>query len=182
MCDYVPQYRLPEQGRLKRYYLVGCAFDHKQRIGPKYQAAKRINPVYSAQKWNPRTGYRPINGSVRLCVDSLRSIHNETVNVYSHLVPATIALSSKGFLHLYFRGRYPTASLVGQLALYVYLTTSVLCLGTLSAYHTLLCHSEAYSDLWGCLDYVAIILQTIGSFASGIYVTFYCYSGLQKLY
>ncbi|KAB8229466.1 uncharacterized protein BDW43DRAFT_303057 [Aspergillus alliaceus] len=126
-------------------------------------------PRARAPETNPRTGYRPINGSVRLCVDSLRSIHNETVNVYSHLVPATIALSNNGFLHQYFRGRYPTASLVGQLALYVYLTTSVLCLGTLSIYHTLLCHSEAYSDLWGCLDYVAIILQTIGSFVSGIY-------------
>jgi hemolysin III-related protein len=129
-----------------------------------------------------RTGYRPINGSVRLCIDSLRFIHNETANIYFHLIPAAIALASNGFLHLYFRDRYPTASLADQLAIHVYLTTSVLCFGISSTYHTLLCHSEAYSDLWGRLDYVAIIIQTIGSFVSGIYVTFYCEPGLQKLY
>ncbi|KAL4920508.1 mPR-like GPCR protein [Aspergillus aurantiobrunneus] len=128
------------------------------------------------------TGYRPVNGSVSLCVNSLRFIHNETVNIYSHLVPAAIALASNGLLHLYFRDRYPTASLVDQLALHVYLITSVFCFGVSSIYHTLLCHSEAYSGLWVRLDYMGIILQTIGSFVSGIYVSFYCNPGLQKLY
>jgi adiponectin receptor len=139
-------------------------------------------PSWYAHNSFLRTGYRPVNGSVRLCVDSLRFIHNETVNIYCHLIPAAIALASNGFLHLYFRDRYPTLSLVDRLALHVYLTTSVLCFGISSIYHTLSCHSEEYSDLWGRLDYVAIIIQTIGSFVSGIYVTFYCEPGLQKLY
>lgn len=139
-------------------------------------------PSWYAHNSFLRTGYRPVNGSVKLCVDSLRFIHNETVNIYSHLIPGAIALASNGILHRYFLGRYPTASLVDQLAIHVYLTTSVLCFGISSIYHTILCHSEAYSGLWGRLDYVAIIIQTIGSFVSGIYVTFDCKPGLQKLY
>lgn len=149
----------------------------------KYQllAASEV-PSWYAHNFFLHTGYRPVNGSVKLCVDSLQFIHNETVNIYSHLIPAVIALASNGYLYLYFRDRYPTASLVDQLAIHVYLTTSVVCFGISSIYHTLLCHSEAYSDLWGRLDYACIILQTVGSFVSGIYVTFYCEPGLQKLY
>ncbi|KAH7019529.1 adiponectin receptor protein [Ilyonectria destructans] len=116
-----------------------------------------------------RTGYRPINGSVRLCADSLRFIHNETVNIYSHLIPAAISLAGNCFLHLYFRDRYPAAPLADQLAIHVYLTSSLLCFGISSICHTLHCHSKVYSGLWSRLDYTAIILQTVGSFVSGIY-------------
>ncbi|KAK2791460.1 hypothetical protein FQN53_002569 [Emmonsiellopsis sp. PD_33] len=149
----------------------------------KYQLLS-ASEVPSWYAHNPflRTGYRPVNGSARRCLNSLRFTHNETVNIYSHLIPAAIALASNGFLHLYFHDRYPTASLVDRLAVHFYLTTSVLCFGVSSIYHTLVCHSEAHSDLWARLDYVAIILQTVGSFVSGIYVTFYCKPGLQKLY
>ncbi|KAI3318451.1 hemolysin-III channel protein Izh2 [Xylariaceae sp. AK1471] len=149
----------------------------------KYQllVASEVPSWYSHNSFL-RTSYRPISGSVRLCVDSLRIVHNETVNIYSHLIPAAIALASNCFLHLYFQNRYPTAPLGDRLAIHVYLTTSVLCFGISSIYHTLNCHSEAYSGLWTRLDYAAIILQTIGSFISGIYVTFYYNPGLQKLY
>lgn len=139
-------------------------------------------PSWYAHNAFLHTGYRPVNGSVRMCVNSLQFIHNETVNIYSHLIPAAIAIASNYVAHLYFRTWYPAASLADQLALHVYLTTSVLCFGISSIYHTILCHSECYSSLWARLDYMTIILQTIGSFVSGIYVTFYCYPFLQKLY
>ncbi|PGH05990.1 hypothetical protein GX51_02581 [Blastomyces parvus] len=131
------------------------------------------------------TGYRPITGSVRRCIDSLRTLHNETVNIYSHLLPAALALASNAILHLYFRARYPdegVLELQHRLAVHIYLTTSVLCFGISSVYHTLLCHSEEYAGLWGRMDYVAILLQTIGSFVSGIYVTFDCDPGLRRVY
>lgn len=128
------------------------------------------------------TGYRPVYGSVKLCFESLFFIHNETVNIYSHLIPAMLAGASNYLLHLYWRERYPTASLADQLAIHAYLTTSVFCFGISSIYHTLDCHSQDLSGLWNRLDYAAIILQTVGSFVSGIYVTFYCMPSLQKLY
>ncbi|KAH6982261.1 adiponectin receptor protein [Ilyonectria sp. MPI-CAGE-AT-0026] len=139
-------------------------------------------PSWYAHNSFLRTGYRPINGSVRLCANSLRFIHNETVNIYSHLIPAAIALAGNCFLHRYFRDRYPAAPLADQLAIHVYLMSSLLCFGISSICHTLHCHSEACSGLWDRLDYAAIILQTVGSFVSGIYVTFYCNPGLKELY
>ncbi|KAK2807012.1 hypothetical protein FQN50_005586 [Emmonsiellopsis sp. PD_5] len=149
----------------------------------KYQllAASEV-PSWYAHNPFLRTGYRPVNGSVRLCLNSLRYTHNETVNIYSHLIPAALFLASNGFLHQYFHNHYPTASLADQLAVHFYLTTSVVCFGVSSIYHTLACHSEAYSDLWARLDYAGIILQIMGSFVSGIYVSFYHKPDLQKLY
>lgn len=128
------------------------------------------------------TGYRPVYGSVSLCLDSLLFAHNETVNIYSHLIPAIIALASNYFLNQYWSERYPTAAFADQLAIHAYLTSSVLCFGISSLYHTLDCHSQALSGLWNRFDYAAIILQTVGSFVSGIYVTFYCIPHLQKRY
>lgn len=128
------------------------------------------------------SGYRPVYGSVTLCLDSLLFVHNETVNIYSHLIPAVIAFASNYFLNLYWRERYPTASMADQLAIHAYLTTSVLCFGISATYHTLDCHSQALSGLWNRLDYAAIILQTVGSFVSGIYITFYCMPNLKMLY
>ena len=149
----------------------------------KYQLFKASElPSWYAHNTYLHTGYRPVTGSVERCIDSLLHIHNETVNIYSHLIPAAAAVVSNFFLHVYFQHRYSTAPLADRLAVHTFLTSSIICFGISSAYHTLNCHSEAYSDLWAIWDYASIIVQTIGSFCSGIYVTFYCHPGLQKFY
>lgn len=129
-----------------------------------------------------RTSYRPVTPSISRCLSSLLYLHNETVNVYSHLIPATIALLGNGLLYVYFSASFPDATWADQLVFHIYLTTSVICFGISSAYHTFLCHSARYTDLWGRLDYVAIVFQILGSFISGIYIGFYCEPHLQKLY
>lgn len=128
------------------------------------------------------SGYRPVTGSVRSCFASLGHVHNETVNVFSHLVPATLALVGVFYMPSYLGSRFPQASWVDQLVLALYLSTTVLCFTASALYHTLLCHSQCYFDLWVRIDYVAIILQILGSFVSGIYIGFYCEPVLQWLY
>jgi adiponectin receptor len=166
------------------------------RAGPQQQlhkepgspcAGPRLLNLDEVPSWyghNPyiRTSYRPVIPSVSRCFGSLLYLHNETVNVYSHLIPATIALLGNGFLYVYFTSSFPKATLTDQLVFHIYLTTSVICFGISSAYHTFLCHSARFTDLWGRLDYVAIVFQILGSFISGIYVGFYCEPQLQKLY
>ncbi|VUC29738.1 unnamed protein product [Clonostachys rosea] len=129
-----------------------------------------------------RTGYRPVNGSAKLCFKSLLHVHNETVNIYSHLIPTIIAIAYNCSLHIYFRRHFPDAPLVDRLAVHVYLTTSIFCFGVSSIYHTVTCHSKDLSGLWNRWDYGGIIVQTTGSFVSGIHMTFYCEPGLQRLY
>ncbi|CAG7962723.1 unnamed protein product [Penicillium nalgiovense] len=96
--------------------------------------------------------------------------------------PATIAFLDNGLLYGYFSTSFPDATGTDQLVFHIYLTISVLCFGILSAFHTFLCHSAHFADVWVRLDYVAIIFQTLGSLVSGIYIGFYCEPHLQSLY
>lgn len=129
------------------------------------------------------TGYRPVTGSVAYCVGSVARVHNETVNILSHLLPAAAAAGGLAWwLPAYFQTRFPRASAEDRLVFGVFLLTSAVCFATSATYHTLLCHSEFYFDLWVRIDYLAIIFQILGSFISGIYVSFYCEPTLQRLY
>ncbi|KAG9251798.1 mPR-like GPCR protein [Emericellopsis atlantica] len=127
---------------------------------PQLLTADQVPEWYSTNNWTIN-GYRPVTHSVRLCFASLRYMHNESVNIYTHL---------------------PSSVFADQLIFHIYLTTSLVCFGISAAYHTLLCHSEHYSNLWVRLDYAAIVIQILGSFVSGIYVSFYCEPRLQVIY
>jgi adiponectin receptor len=128
------------------------------------------------------TGYRPVTKSIPLCIRSLSYLHNETVNIYSHLIPAVVVLLASYSFDRYFIIRFPQATWTDELVFRIFLTTSVICFGTSAAYHTLICHSETFASLWVRLDYVAIIVQIVGSFIPGLYFGFYCEPQLQKVY
>jgi adiponectin receptor len=148
---------------------------------PKLHSSDEV-PSWYAHNAYILTGYRPVTHSLQSCIRSLAYTHNETVNIYSHLVPAALALLCNYCFGSYFPSRFPQASWADQLVFHIYLSTSTICFGTSSAYHTLLCHSEHCAVLWSRLDYVGIIFQILGTFVSGIYVGFYCEPNLQKLY
>ncbi len=128
------------------------------------------------------TGYRPVNSSVRLCLQSLSYLHNETVNIFSHLIPALVALVLIGLVPLFFRSRFPNSGWQDRLIFQIYLATSAVCFAVSALYHLLLCHSQRCHDLWVRLDYAAILFQILGSFVSGIYLGFYCEPNLQTAY
>ena len=164
-----------------------------QKESPKYPTAKRpktkrkLLARHEVPSWcshNPflLTGFRPTSESVQRCVESLGYVHNETVNIYSHLVPAVITFTRAAFCHLYFRAHYPNALLVDQLAFYLHLGVSTFCFTVSTTYHMFLSHSELYADFWGRLDYVAILLQLVGSGMSGTHFGFYCEPGLRRFY
>ncbi|XXH01983.1 hypothetical protein Hte_008347 [Hypoxylon texense] len=129
-------------------------------------------PAWYQDNPHIRRGYRPVSHSVRACVRSWTYAHNETMNIYTHLVPA-VALLICGLVYVSIRLRGHTDG--GDAAVVVGLMLcEVACLGFSSAYHTLLCHSRAVESLWLRLDFVGIILLILGSVVSGVYVGFWC--------
>ena len=139
-------------------------------------------PSWYAHNTYILTGYRPVTKSIPLCLRSLAYPHNETVNIYSHLIPAITALLCSHLFGKYFNSRVPHASWADELVFRIYLTASVICFGTSAAYHTLLCHSQSYASLCVRLDFLAIVLQIVGSFIPGLYFGFYCEPHLQNIY
>ncbi|KAI1773073.1 mPR-like GPCR protein [Hypoxylon cercidicola] len=129
-------------------------------------------PAWYQDNPHIRGGYRPVSHSARACFASWTYAHNETMNIYTHLVPA-VALLVCGLVYILARLRQHLGS--GDAGVVAGLMLSeVACLGLSSTYHTLMCHSHQVESLWLRLDFVGIILLILGSFISGIYVEFWC--------
>lgn len=129
-----------------------------------------------------RSGYRPETNSIRPCFASWLYVHNEAANIFTHLIPAIASLICEALLLGYFRVTYPAATHGDRLAFAFFLLAAASCLGMSATYHTLMNHSASISNLWLRLDYVGIVILTLGDFESGIYLVFYCEPILQQVY
>ena len=139
----------------------------------------RLLTISEVPSWygdNPyiHTGYRPVFAAVAPCFHSWLYLHNQTANIFTHLVPGVLALALNGALVWLFQHHYPEAIFWDRAVFHLYLTACSLCFGTSAAYHTLLCHSREFADLWVRLDYVSISVLILGSFVPGLYMGFYC--------
>lgn len=129
-----------------------------------------------------RHGYRPVMNDINTCFESWTYLHNETANIYSHLLPAFLAILGHGFMYEYFSRYYPEATTGDYLIVAFHQCTVSLCFGLSAFYHTFINHSAHFSKLWARIDYTGIIVLTLGDFVSGIYVGFYCEPILQNTY
>ena len=129
-----------------------------------------------------RHGYRPELPSTWACLASWTYAHNESFNIYSHLVAAVSFLVGLFLMDRLVMWNYPAATLMDR-AIFAFFVSAGAGAFTLSfLYHTFICHSVHFSALWLQLDFVGIVALTFGGFVSGIYVGFYCDPALQKLY
>ncbi|KAL9037778.1 MAG: hypothetical protein Q9180_003531 [Flavoplaca navasiana] len=128
------------------------------------------------------SGYRPESKSTYLCFASWAYIHNETANIFSHFIPSLVSLTCQAIIARVLTMKYPASTVGDRLAFAFFFLTASVCLGMSATYHTLMNHSAAVSNLWLRLDYVGIIILTLGDFVSGIYMVFYCNPSLQKVY
>ncbi|KAK9474635.1 hemolysin-III related-domain-containing protein [Dipodascopsis tothii] len=115
------------------------------------------------------SGYRPLTGSFKGCLHSLLYMHNESVNIYSHLVGSVVFLVALvGMLNLLLP-RYATTSGADFAVFVVFFLGAVACLGMSSTYHCLNCHSEQVAKFGNQLDYLGIVFLIVGSFIPAIY-------------
>jgi hypothetical protein len=129
-----------------------------------------------------RHGYRPELQSTWACLSSWTYVHNESFNIYSHLIAAISFLVGLILMDRLIVWRFPAATIVDR-AVFAFFVSAGIGAFTLSfLYHTFICHSLRFSNLWLQLDFVGIVTLMLGGFVSGIYVGFYCDPALQKLY
>ncbi len=127
-------------------------------------------------------GYRPESFSTATCFASLMYVHNETVNIYSHMIPAIVFLFAQVFILYLLHQKFPEARPLDYIVFSFFLLSAFITLSLSFLYHTLMNHSMGISYLWLRLDYVGILALTLGDFVSGIRVGFYCNPTLQKIY
>ncbi|KAF2396253.1 HlyIII-domain-containing protein [Trichodelitschia bisporula] len=118
------------------------------------------------------SGYRPESNSYRKSVASLRYIHNETVNIYSHLIGTIYSVIASVVLYFTLKPRYETATLEDVAVFSCFFFGSTACLGMSATYHLISNHSSSVSKFGNHLDYVGIVFMIWGSFIPSIYYGF----------
>lgn len=118
------------------------------------------------------SGYRPQSSSFYKSFSSLSYLHNETVNIYTHLIGALLALFASGVLYSVLAPRYETATREDVYVFGCYFAGAVVCLGMSATYHTIQNHSHEVA-VWGNkLDYLGIVALIWGSFIPVLYYGF----------
>lgn len=139
-------------------------------------------PPWQRDNHHIHTGYRPASSSFLVSFQSLAYLHNETVNIYSHLLPSMLAVPAAFQLYRALATRYETASPADIIAFGCFFAGAAFCLGVSATYHTTVNHSPRVACIGNTLDYVGIVALIVGSFIPSVYYGFYCIPALQRLY
>ena len=127
-------------------------------------------------------GYRDVCNSSWTCFKSMITLHNETVNIWSHMIPGFAFTCGQFMLQLLIQYCFPEATVLDRFVFAANLGCAITTMTLSSLYHALMCHSESVSNLWLRIDYVGILTLILGSFFSGIYVGFYCEPTKRNIY
>ncbi|PVH98703.1 HlyIII-domain-containing protein [Periconia macrospinosa] len=128
------------------------------------------------------SGYRPSSNSYLKSVTSLTYLHNESVNIYTHLLGAVLSLFSSYTIYTTLAPRYTSATREDVVVFSAFFLGAFACLGMSATYHTISNHSHAVA-IWGNkLDYLGIIFLIWGSFIPVLYYAFQRDPHLMKTY
>jgi adiponectin receptor len=128
------------------------------------------------------SGYRPASNSYIKSAKSLGYLHNETVNIYTHLIGAILALATGVAIYTVVYPRYQTATLEDVFVFNCYFLGAVACLGMSATYHTISNHSSEVSSFGNKLDYLGIVFLIWGSFIPIMYYGFQRHPSLMFRY
>ncbi|KAK1716729.1 hemolysin III family channel protein [Colletotrichum acutatum] len=128
------------------------------------------------------TGYRPDSNSYRASFRSLGYLHNESVNIWSHLLGAVAFVITGAVLYAVIAPRYESANDADMLVFGCFFAGAVACLGMSAAYHAMSNHSPEVAKWGNKLDYSGIVFLIVGSYVPAMYYGFYCHPALLKFY
>lgn len=132
------------------------------------------------------TGYRPTSASYTHSFLSIFTLHNESVNIWTHLLGA-LFFTSVGLGALYFSShviapRYASAGHADVVALAGFFVGAFCCLGMSATFHALCNHSAEVARWGNKLDYTGIVFLIVGSYVPALFYGFYCLPRLMEVY
>ncbi|KAK6213731.1 hemolysin iii family channel protein [Colletotrichum tabaci] len=128
------------------------------------------------------TGYRRASGSYLGSLRSLAYLHNESVNIWSHLVGAVAFLLAGLVLYTTVAPRYASAAPADVLVFACFFAGAISCLGMSATYHAVCNHSPEVAKWGNKLDYSGIVFLIVGSYVPAMYYGFYCHPSLMRFY
>ncbi|KAL7945348.1 putative mPR-likeG-protein-coupled receptor [Trichoderma barbatum] len=128
------------------------------------------------------SGYRPMSGSTWISFAGLAYMHNQTINIYSHLVGCIAFCALPFYFHCNFYRFQPNAKIDDMVVISIYCTGVAVCFAFSATFHILWNHSQALTSYWNKLDYLGILVLMWGAGIPTIYYGFFCNQSLQWLY
>ncbi|CAO3618050.1 unnamed protein product [Cunninghamella echinulata] len=117
------------------------------------------------------SGYRFYHRS-QDCLKSIFMLHNETLNIHSHLIGFIFFLIFSIYMVNY---HFPEASTYDQVIFVTFCVAALNCLFCSSIYHTFICHSHhPIKSFTATLDYIGISFLITASVLVTEYFGFYC--------
>jgi len=118
------------------------------------------------------SGYRAPTPSPRSTLSSLLYIHNETANIYTHLLGAVISLYLTHSFYSSLATRYEHANAIDVACFAAFFGGAVVCLGCSAGYHAVSDWSEEVARKGNQVDYVGIVALIWGSFVPSVWSGF----------
>ncbi|KAK7219202.1 hypothetical protein V2G26_007205 [Clonostachys chloroleuca] len=127
-------------------------------------------------------GYRPVSGSVRASFRSWWYLHNETVNIYSHLIPAVVFLLGEWYILQHLSRKYARVTSTDLVAFSFFILPATICYAFSALYHTSMNHSYTVNHFCHRLDMLGIGIFIVGDIVLGVYIIFWCETTLRNIY
>ncbi|KAH8101140.1 hemolysin-III related-domain-containing protein [Cristinia sonorae] len=129
------------------------------------------------------TGYRRLQYSWRGCAASVYGyLHNETVNIHSHLLGALLFAWLLGTFQQVYFSHYEHTTWIDSAVFGIFLGSAVICLLGSASYHTCCIHSMEVAKRFNAIDYAGIVVLIVGSFFPCVYYGFFCDRHYQVMY
>lgn len=169
----------------------------KQNSGNHIERTTKIIKLYSYEEipdWQKDNsyihhGYVMENNSFKECFDSLFYLHNETVNIYTHLIPGltfglicVVGIFFIYYLNHFYFPLYPTTTWKDIFIISIFISgcATTLCLS--SYFHCFKAHSPDVAKIGNKLDYLGIILLIVSSMISINYYAFYNHPNIRNFF
>lgn len=129
------------------------------------------------------TGYCFLEADDRQIIRRLTFLHNETCNVYTHLIGAVLLpLFANTVLRNMYGVLYIDVTRTDFVMFSVFFCSAEICLIFSTTYHLMGSHSPEREQFWHRMDLLGIIIVTVGTFIPGIYYIFNCEPMLQQIH
>lgn len=127
-------------------------------------------------------GYRATSNSTLTSFRSLLYLHNESVNIWTHLLGAACFTLCAGYGYLLVAPRYASAGKGDLVVMGCFFGGAACCLGMSAVYHTLCNHSEEVARWGNKLDYSGIVALIVGSYVPALWYGFCGWGWVLEVY
>ncbi|KAF7917715.1 uncharacterized protein EAE98_010131 [Botrytis deweyae] len=152
-----------------------------------YSLGSNLLEWHELQNWQQDneyilSGYRPASNSLLASLRSLCHIHNETINIYSHLFGSILFATLPFSLYRQIAPRYATATIADIVVFSTFFFGVAICFLLSATFHLLANHSKRVNALGNQLDYLGVVILMWGSTIPTVYYGFYCDPAIQETY